>query len=462
MVEHMSNAPDLTDGETWDRETFDTRIKAAKLWVAVRRWYMAKAVYRLTILPSTMLPTMAVDTSWRVYANPHYVLSCSTERLAASLMHEANHVLRDHATRAKMVVMPGDNMRWNIAADIPINDMLADDHLDVDRENWMYSDKFELDKGQTSEWYYRKLREDADDNAGGEGDGDGTEGGQSGQQGGQSGEQPGEGEGKGDGNTDQQGHSCGSGAGGEPVDGELSPDDKRVGSVSPTEGEIIRRQVANDIKEHEAKNGRGSVPGYLSEWASDLLRPKVDWRKALGWQLRNAVANRAGDTTLTYRRRARRNPTDFILPGRVDPQVNIAVVWDTSGSVGDTDLTAIATELEGLLRTVNVADDQITILTTSVQVTGIQKVSSMRQAFTMDRGGTDMRVGVDAALELKPRPDVVLIMTDGETPWPEEPVPGTTLIAGILCENGDLDRLGHHWTPPDFIVKVGIPTERDN
>jgi predicted metal-dependent peptidase len=174
----------------------------------------------------------------------------------------------------------------------------------------------------------------------------------------------------------------------------------------------------------------------------------VDWRKALGWQLRNAVANRAGETTLTYRRRARRNPTDFILPGRVDPQVNIAVVWDTSGSVGDTDLTTIATELEGLLRTVNVADDQITVLTTSVQVTGVQKVSSMRQAFTMDRGGTDMRVGIDAALELKP--------------WPDEPVPGTTLIAGILCPNGDVETLRSHWAPPDFIVKVGIPTETDH
>jgi predicted metal-dependent peptidase len=449
----MSNTPDLTNGETWDRETFDTRIKAAKLWVAVRRWYMAKAVYRLTIIPSTMLPTMAVDTSWRVYANPHYVLGCTTERLAASLMHEANHVLRDHANRAKMVVMPGDNMRWNVAADIPINDMLADDNLDVDRENWMYSDKFDLDKGQTSEWYYRKLRDDANDNDNDDGDGGGSGGAG----------QPGEGEQGGQPGDPHGDHtSCGSGAGGDPVDGELAPDDKRVGSVSPTEGEIIRRQVANDIKEHEAKNGRGSVPGYLSEWASDLLRPKVDWRKALGWQLRNAVANRAGETTLTYRRRARRNPTDFILPGRVDPQVNIAVVWDTSGSVGDTDLTTIATELEGLLRTVNVADDQITVLTTSVQVTGVQKVSSMRQAFTMDRGGTDMRVGIDAALELKPRPDVVLIMTDGETPWPDEPTPGTTLIAGILCPKGDLDALRSHWAPPEFIVKVGIPTETDH
>ena len=35
-------------------------------------------------------------------------------------------------------------------------------------------------------------------------------------------------------------------------------------------------------------------------------------------------------------------------------------------------------------------------------------------------GGTDMVAGIDAAMSLRPRPDAVIVLTDGYTPFPHQ------------------------------------------
>jgi predicted metal-dependent peptidase len=63
-------------------------------------------------------------------------------------------------------------------------------------------------------------------------------------------------------------------------------------------------------------------------------------------------------------------------------------------------------------------------------------------------GGTDMGVGIAAALELKPKPDLVLVLTDGHTPWPK--APRAKVIVGLL------DPLGR---VPDWATTVLIEPE---
>ena len=38
-------------------------------------------------------------------------------------------------------------------------------------------------------------------------------------------------------------------------------------------------------------------------------------------------------------------------------------------------------------------------------------------------GGTDMGAGLAKAAELRPRPDLIIVLTDGYTPWPSAPPP---------------------------------------
>ena len=42
-----------------------------------------------------------------------------------------------------------------------------------------------------------------------------------------------------------------------------------------------------------------------------------------------------------------------------------------------------------------------------------------------------MGKGIQAAMELKPTPDVVVVLTDGFTPWPDKP-PKAKVIVGLL------------------------------
>lgn len=42
-----------------------------------------------------------------------------------------------------------------------------------------------------------------------------------------------------------------------------------------------------------------------------------------------------------------------------------------------------------------------------------------------------MGVGIDAALALKPRPQLIIVLTDGETPWPATP-PAASVVAALV------------------------------
>ena len=42
----------------------------------------------------------------------------------------------------------------------------------------------------------------------------------------------------------------------------------------------------------------------------------------------------------------------------------------------------------------------------------------------------------EAAARLRPRPAVVIVLTDGFTPWPQRPPPRTRVVVGVLTERG--------------------------
>ena len=61
-------------------------------------------------------------------------------------------------------------------------------------------------------------------------------------------------------------------------------------------------------------------------------------------------------------------------------------------------------------------------------------------------GGTDMGVGIRAAARLRPRPQVVVVLTDGGTPWPASPPPGISVVVGLIGRhNRDVRGSVPHW-----------------
>jgi len=61
-------------------------------------------------------------------------------------------------------------------------------------------------------------------------------------------------------------------------------------------------------------------------------------------------------------------------------------------------------------------------------VTRVCRVGDVRLA---GGGGTDLRVGMEAAESAHPLPDVVVALTDGCTPWPDRPTRARLVIAVI-------------------------------
>lgn len=200
------------------------------------------------------------------------------------------------------------------------------------------------------------------------------------------------------------------------------------------ERQALRVQVAEAVKAHEATHGRGSLPAGVRRIADGILAPpKVDWRRALRAAVRGAVTKAAGRVDYTYGRRSKIQSAmgNVILPGLAGPQVDVAIVADTSGSMGADDLRRVGSETRGVLR--EAAVQRVWWVPTDSTAADPTRIRSVQSA--MDRlvggGGTDMGSGLAAVGKVRPRVAFTVVITDGDTGWPaaHDPAWGTVLIA---------------------------------
>jgi predicted metal-dependent peptidase len=116
-------------------------------------------------------------------------------------------------------------------------------------------------------------------------------------------------------------------------------------------------------------------------------------------------------------------------------------VVDTSGSVSGRALNHAWAETLSCLRQLGVRRDLLTVFAVDAAATRISKPYSRRIELT-GGGGTDMGVGIEAACRLRPLPSLIVVLTDGFTPWPAE-APRTRVVVALLGSAGhDVD------TPP--------------
>ncbi|MFI1562343.1 VWA-like domain-containing protein [Streptomyces sp. NPDC020490] len=386
-----------------------TKLLAARYRAASDRPYLASALYALSVVPCPDIPTMAVDRHWRCYVSPAFVDATPVEELAGVWVHEAAHLLRDHHGRADRLPAADqrDRYRVNVAQDCEINDDLLADGLRLP-DGRVEPRTFGLPDGQIFETYLGQLPPHV------------------------------------------RRHDCGSGAHGRPGPWELGGS----GSAGPAplgevEAQALRRQTAEAMRAHQ--RGRGTLPAGWRRWAEEVLEPTVDWRQALSGAVREAAAWAGGAVDYTYRRPSRRTPAlrGVVLPSLRRPLPRVAVVVDTSGSMGDAELAAALGEVTGVLREVGVRGNRVTVLACDADVHAVSQVTATEQISLGGGGGTDMRVGIDAALAARDRPSIVVVLTDGLTPWPDE-TPSCRLIAALIGPAAP--------QPPRWVETVRVPT----
>ncbi|UQW99548.1 VWA-like domain-containing protein [Streptomyces sp. RerS4] len=405
---------------TLDRD----KLYAARLHAARVRPYLATALFALHTVETRRVPTMAVDAHWRCYVSPAFVDRTPVEELAGVWVHEVSHLLRDHHGRGDRVARergltgPGERLRMNIAADCEINDDVFGDGLTMP-EGAVTPAGLGLDGGQLMEDYLRQFR-------------------------------------LGTATRDIAWLDCGSGADGLEREWDLGPDGAH--GLSPQERDAVRFRVARGI------TGRpGDTPEGWRRWAEEAFHPPQPWRELLGAAIRAAAAGSGAGEDYTYGRPARRATA---LPGVVLPSLRrmpprVCVVVDTSGSVSDAELGSALLEVAAIGRAVGGRRDLVTVLSCDAAARVVHPLCRAEGISLVGGGGTDLRTGFAAALRARPRPDVIVALTDGQTPWPRTR-PGCRTVVGLFPRrhgSGSWDEDDPDYvpdTPPEWARVVDI------
>jgi predicted metal-dependent peptidase len=394
-------------------------LATARLWAASRFPYLATGLFGAQVRPADGIGTVAVDEAWRLHADPELTASWTPAQFGSVLIHHVCHLLRSHAERAGPAGVPAEQARtWVLCADAEINDDLVPAGLELPGGAVLPRHLGAAD-GLLAEQYWAM-------SGGGRSPGD------------QGLSRPG---------ADGWSLDCGSGA-----DGCPRPWDSTGGpGLEPWQARLLCRQVAQACVQHARE--AGTTPAGLLRWADELLRPTVDWRKALAAELRRAVADTAGAVDYSYRRPSRRAAVagQVVLPALRRPVPEVAVVCDTSGSMTEDLLAASLAEVEGLLRAVGLAR-QVRVIACDAAAGPARRVSSARQVELVGGGGTDMGAGLAAAALLRPRPAISVVLTDGFTPWPEQPPRGMRVVVGLLGDDAP--------EAPSWARSVRVPSDR--
>ena len=373
-----------------------TRLtSAARLWAAHNYPYLASALFALRILPGEPGLEMSVDTNWRVYVDSNSLAEVPTDRVGFQLVHLTGHLLRDHAQRAAHIGVSEDDIsHWVAAADAEINDDLQD-MLRLPPDAVTPND-LNCPDGKFAEEYYEYGSE-----------------------------------------SSQKFRDCGTGAHGYERSWNKEPPNNanKDEGVNVREAEILRRQVASDIVEHHRQVGQ--IPEGLLRWAAMTLDHKVDWKTELGSMLRRGLSETMGAVDYSNSRISRRisiSP-EIVLPSLRRRVPSIALVLDTSASMTDRMLGLAVTEIKGLLGGVGIQNDAIRVISCDAAAEEAQMVRNVDDLLLKGGGGTDLRVGIENATKLLPRPDLILVVTDGGTPWPEERLQGIEMCALLIGDN---------------------------
>ncbi|MGW4297317.1 VWA-like domain-containing protein [Micromonospora chersina] len=174
----------------------------------------------------------------------------------------------------------------------------------------------------------------------------------------------------------------------------------------------------------------------------------VDWRRALTGAVREAAAWASGAVDYTYQWPSRRSQVlrGVVLPRLRQPVPRVAIVVGTSGSMSDGRLAVALAEVSGVLRAVGIGGNRVTVLSCDAAVQVVRPVHTVGEVRLAGGGGTDMRVGVTEAL--RHRPHIIVVLTDGYTPWPATPPESARVIAGLIGADAP--------APPDWITTVRI------
>lgn len=379
-----------------------SKLEQAIVQLLIRQPFYGNLILAMKKQYSTKhgIAAVSITDTVNLYINPELFNQLAIETAVGILIHECKHITHDHISRGKRLSKKM-NKGLNIAADRSINEMLADNQyngtsfstvpdsftLNVSRvseetlktlagakivdgimtgtpvtvKNFQESfpDK-KIENGQTMEYYYRFLK----DNAKGNGDGENS------------------------------------------FDGDMdSMDDHSAWEESEENDEVREQTLKNAIKKASERTAPGNMPGEVKELLEKWGNASVNWKKELKRFVSHCI-----HTKLESSRKKRNRRYGVMYPGfKKTPELKIVCAIDTSGSVS----TKMVEQFFG---------EMAAISDLGIEITVIECDTVIQKEYTFDkknvpaidgRGGTSFHPVFTKVAKMRDV-DALIYFTDGE------------------------------------------------
>lgn len=415
---------------------FHFDLDAARMRAAKLTDYFSVGFVAMRFFEQPHLGTVAINDRYFVMVDYDAFKTWPVNTQASTLIHEVQHPILNHFERADLHGVPKDVFHrrlWGLAADYEINVMAMRDN----RLTWPWEiahpSQEQLPEDKIAEWYYDELVKrhhiieipigggDGDDQQDGDGqDGDGKEG---------EGDDPDGQKGNGTGHGKVMCGHCGAAANGDTrAEDEANLPDEQEGP-SKFEQDMLRRKVAEAIKSSQS---RGNVPLGWQRWADRILSPKLNYWAHIRNMVRGATTTLPGLDIRTYNRERRRPAIDpgMIFPATLRRVPRVGIYIDASGSMSEKQLGRAVSEVAGVLKSLG-SGAKVQVFSGDTRIHKRQTVYTASQIQILGGGGTDVVDCINLMLNEKPKPDLVIAVTDGYTDWGHVKPMGNLFIINV-------------------------------
>lgn len=389
-----------------------SKISKAKARLMLDHPFFATLLIRTQVRVTDEVELAATDGN-NIYFNPDFLEQCSVEDTMCVLCHEVGHDSLLHSIRLET----RNPDVWNQACDHAINLMLKDQKFECPKSvpgGWLCDDKY---KGWSADRIYDDLRRNPPPpmpGGGGSGDKPGKPGKQN-----ASGGKPG---------AQQPGRDW--------LHGDVMPNKAATPAEQAAAQQRAKQRVASAANMARIA---GKLTGELARMVDDMLASKIHWTEVLREFMTRVVKARDN-----WGRRNRRFRSIYLPTRRSQEMGPIVFIPDTSGSMWGDDMEKICSEMSHC--SMQTRPEHIRVLWADTAVKGEQVFSPDEFAFNKlepkGGGGTDMRVPLKYAEQFDPQ--VVVLMTDGYTPWPDVEPPFPLIVictTDVACPVGNVIRI---------------------
>lgn len=333
-------------------------VQKARTQLLLTQPFYGSLLMSLSLIETDQIPTAATDME-KIYYNPQFFATLDIEEVKFVLVHEVLHVALCHGLR----LQSRQHRLWNMACDYAINLMLRNASFKLVR-GCLIDNKY---ADMSSEHIYDTLLQDAD--------------------------------------SRQKASSADD-------DNPLGSDVQAPANQDPTEIAATRQRITQRVAQAaNVARMAGKMSADVERLVGEVLNPQLPWRDLLRNYMLQVVRSDE-----SWSRRNRRFNAVYLPSRHTERMGEIVVIGDSSGSITAAEFGHIATEVQSIADMIQPECIRVVWADTEVKLEEVFEAGEPITIHPMGGGGTDMRVPLQYVEQYLPT--VVILITDGYTPWP--------------------------------------------